>query len=351
MTAAHRIAVIPGDGIGPEVIAAGFEVIAAAARSDGVALRCETLPYGADHYLRTGETLPEPAFARLCDQTDAIFVGALGDPRIPGNEHARDILLGLRFRLDLYINFRPVVLLHPRLTPLRLPDPVIDFVIFRENTEGQYRGSGRAEAVGTPDERQISEEIHTHRGVSRIIEAALSWAKTHGKSRVTMTDKSNAIPFQNIWGRLFAEVGDRYPRIAREHRYVDALAMELVREPGRFQVIVANNLYGDILSDLGAALVGGLGLAASANLHPGRPGLFEPVHGSAPLLAGKDTANPVATVLTGALMLEQLGHPAAARRLEAAVKTVIAEGPCTPDIGGKSGTREVARAIQEALPC
>ncbi|HXE57372.1 MAG TPA: isocitrate/isopropylmalate family dehydrogenase [Gemmatimonadales bacterium] len=345
------MALIPGDGIGPEVVDAGFEVIEAAARREGVSLRTERLPYSADHYLRTGETLPDHAFARLRDETDAIFLGALGDPRVPGNEHARDILLGLRFRLDLYVNFRPVTLLHPSLTPLRLDGTAgrIDFVIFRENTEGQYRGFGRAEHEGTPEERQISEEVHTRRGVERIIEAAFAWARAHGRTRVTMTDKSNAVPWQRIWGRLFAEVGARYPGIQREHRYVDALAMELVREPGRFEVIVANNLYGDILSDLGAGLVGGLGLAASANLHPGRPGLFEPVHGSAPPLAGKDVANPMAAVLTGALMLESLGHPAAARRLEEAVRRVLAEGPRTPDIGGKSGTREVARALREAV--
>ena len=368
----YRIALIPGDGIGPEVVSTGFEVIDAAARRDGIELQSEGLPYSADHYLRTGETLPEQAFNHLRDDVDAIFVGALGDPRVPGNEHARDILLGLRFRLDLYINFRPVVLLHPRLTPLRRfdditssdlrPDqisnrptvqppnrPTIDFVIFRENTEGQYQGFGRVEHAGAPEERQISEEIHTRKGVSRIIEAAFAWARAHGKTRVTMSDKSNAIPFQRIWVQLFDEVGARYPEIKGEHRYVDALAMELVREPERFQVIVANNLYGDILSDLGAGLVGGLGIAASANLHPGRPGLFEPVHGSAPPLAGKNVANPIATVLTGALMLESLGHAATAVRLTGAVRMVVAEGPTTPDLGGTAGTREVADALLQAL--
>lgn len=346
----YRIALIPGDGIGPEVVSAGFEVIDAAARLDGISLRTEALPYSADHYLRTGETLPDQAFARLRDETDAIFVGALGDPRVPGNEHARDILLGLRFRLDLYINFRPVRLLHPRLCPLKGVGQ-LDFTIFRENTEGQYLGMGRAENVGTPDERQISEEIHTRKGVTRIIEAAFAWARDHKKDRVTMSDKSNAVPFQRIWGEVFAQVGAGFPGITREHRYVDALALELVREPERFQVIVANNLYGDILSDLGAGLVGGLGVAASANLHPGRPGLFEPVHGSAPPLAGKNVANPMATVLTGALMLGALGHPATAARLEKAVAAVVADGPTTQDIGGKAGTVEVARAIGEALQC
>jgi 3-isopropylmalate dehydrogenase len=345
----QRIAVIAGDGIGPEVVSATLEVIERAASRDGARLTFEHLPYSADHYLKTGVTLPEEAFQHLRDGVDAIFLGALGDPRVPENEHARDILLGLRFRLDLYINFRPVTLLHPRLTPLKADSSSIDFVVFRENTEGQYQGFGHSESIGTPDEKHVSEEIHTAKGVGRIIEAAFKWAQAHEKNRITLCDKSNAVPFHRIWGRLFAEVGEQYPGISREHRYVDALAMELVREPGRFQVIVTNNLYGDILSDLGAGLVGGLGLAASANLHPGRAGLFEPVHGSAPPLAGKNMANPMAAVLTGALMLESLGFPSAAARLNQAVRAVLAEGPTTPDIGGTAGTRDVAKALLEAI--
>jgi 3-isopropylmalate dehydrogenase len=344
----HHVAVIPGDGIGPEVVAAALEVIERAASLEGAHLALERLPYSADHYLKTGVTLPEDAFRHLRDDVDAIFLGALGDPRVPDNEHARDILLGLRFRLDLFINFRPVTLMHPRLLALKSGGPV-DFVVFRENTEGQYQGFGRSEGVGDPEERHISEEIHTARGVRRIIEAAFTWAEAHGRQQITLCDKSNAVPYHRIWSRLFAEVGEQYPGIAREHRYVDALAMELVRDPGRFQVIVTNNLYGDILSDLGAGLIGGLGMSASANLHPGRAGLFEPVHGSAPPLAGKNVANPMAAVLTGGLMLEALGFPAAAARLERAVRTVLAEGPTTPDIGGSSGTREVAQAILQVV--
>ena len=343
-----RIAVIPGDGIGPEVIAAALPVIEHAARDDGIRLEWEMLPWSAEHYLRTGVTLPEDAFRHLRDDVDAILLGALGDPRVPRNEHARDILLGLRFRLDLYINFRPVALLHPRLTPLK-GEHRIDIAIFRENTEGQYQGFGRAEGVGTADERHVSEEIHTLKGVRRIIEAAFQWAATHGRSRITLCDKANAIEHQRIWATVFGEVGERYPSIQREHRYVDALAMEMVRDPDRFDVIVANNLYGDILSDLGAGLVGGLGLAASANLHPGRAGLFEPVHGSAPPLAGKDAANPMAAILSGALMMESLGYSEAARRLETVVTAVLADGPTTADIGGTAGTAAVAAAMMEAL--
>ena len=342
----HRVAVIAGDGIGPEVIEAAIPIIDRAAKQHGFGILWERLPYSADHYLQTKETLPDAAFRHLRDDVDAILLGAIGDPRVPGNEHARDILLGLRFKLDLYVNFRPVVLLDPDLTPLRLPPAsTIDFVIFRENTEGQYLGRGRDSG-----DEHIAEEVNTGKGVERIIRAAFEWAQRHRKTRVTMSDKSNAIPTHKIWQEKFKAIAAEYPGIQSEHRYVDALALELVREPARFQVIVTNNLYGDILSDLGAGLVGGLGVAASANLHPGRRGgLFEPVHGSAPPLAGKGIANPVAAVLTGALMVEQLGHPDAARNLERAVTQALAAGARTPDLDGKSTTREVAAAIAAGL--
>ena len=340
----HRVAVIPGDGIGPVVIEAAIPIIDRAAAKHNFSIAWERLPYSADHFLKTRETLPDAAFRHLRDDVDAIFLGALGDPRVPGNEHARDILLGLRFKLDLYVNFRPVVLLNPDLTPLKGNSP-IDFVIFRENTEGQYLGRGR-----TSGDEYIAEEVNTGKGVERIIRAAFDWAKTHGRTRVTMSDKSNAIPAHKIWQEKFKAVAAEHRDIEAEHRYVDALALELIRDPSRFQVIVTNNLYGDILSDLGAGLVGGLGVAASTNLHPGRRGgLFEPVHGSAPSIAGKGVANPVAAVLTGALMMEHLGHPAAARDLERAVKEVIAQGIRTPDIGGTATTRAVAEAVAVAL--
>ena len=339
----HHVAVIAGDGIGPEVIAAAIPALDAVAQQGGFALEWERLPYSADHYLKTKETLPDAAFRHLRDDVDAILLGALGDPRVPGNEHARDILLGLRFRLDLYVNFRPVTLLHPSLTPLKTTAP-IDFVIFRENTEGVYLARGKQ----GPDEF-IAEEVNTPRGVERIIRAAFDWAKAHGKTRVTMSDKANAVPAHRLWQEKFKAVAAEFSGITTEHRYVDALAMELVREPQRFEVIVTNNLYGDILSDLGAGLVGGLGLAASANLHPGRAGLFEPVHGSAPPLAGKGVANPIAAILTGALMFEQLGHADAARRVERAVRDALAAGVRTPDLGGKAGTRAAAAAVLERV--
>ena len=335
---------IAGDGIGPEVIEAAIPILERVAVKHGFSLAWERLPYSADHYLRTKETLPDAALRHLRDDVDAIFLGALGDPRVPGNEHARDILLGLRFKLDLYVNFRPVELLHPDLTPLRNSAP-IDFVIFRENTEGQYLGRGRSSG-----DEHIAEEVNTGQGVERIIRAAFEWAKSHAKTRVTMSDKSNAIPTHRIWQDRFETIAQEYPNIAAEHRYVDALALEMVREPQRFQVIVTNNLYGDILSDLGAGLVGGLGIAASANLHPGkRHALFEPVHGSAPALAGKGVANPVAAVLTGGLLFEHLGHPAAAAEVKRAVRKVLSSTVRPPDLGGSAGTKAVAKALSDLV--
>jgi 3-isopropylmalate dehydrogenase len=339
----YHIAVLAGDGIGPEVIAAARDPLERAAARHGFALEWEELPFGADHYLKTKETLPEAAFRHLRDDVDAIFLGAMGDPRVPGNEHARDILLGLRFRLDLYINFRPVTLLHADLTPLRAAAG-IDFVIFRENTEGAYLGRGR---IGGGE--YVAEEVNTAQGVERIIRAAFAWAQAHGKTRVTMSDKANAVPAHRVWQETFRRVAAEFVGIEAEHRYVDALALELVREPQRFQVIVTTNLFGDILSDLGAGLVGGLGLAASANLHPGRAGLFEPVHGSAPPLAGKGVANPMAAVLTGGLMFEQLGYPEAAAALTRAVRDTLAAGVRSPDLGGTASTGEVARAVAERV--
>ena len=335
----YRVATIAGDGIGPEVIGAALPVLQAAAKRHGFALDVEALPYGADHYLATKETLPEHAFTHLRDDVDAILLGAVGDPRVPGNEHARDILLGLRFRLDLYINLRPVQLLHPDLSPLK-NTAAIDFTIFRENTEGVYTGKGRIAG-----DEYIAEEVNTTQGVERIIRAAFEYAVRNGRKRVTMSDKSNAVPAHRIWQSSFKQIAAEFPGIATEHRFVDALAMELVREPQRFEVIVTNNLYGDILSDLGAGLVGGLGIAASANLHPGRAGLFEPVHGSAPPLAGKNVANPFASILTGAMMFRELGQGDAAAELEKAVRDAIAAGVRTPDIGGTTGTRAAAHWV------
>ena len=338
------VAVIAGDGIGPEVVHAAIPLIESAAEIDGLSLDWERLPYGAEHYLATGETLPVPVFDHLKNDVAAIFLGALGDPRVPDNEHARDILLELRFKLDLYINFRPSHLLHPRLTPLKDTEH-IDFVIFRENTAGSYLGLGTSSDVGTPREEQVAHEIHSAAKVERILRAGLQWASEHEKHRITIADKSNAIPAHHLWRRVGEEVAADFSQLEVEYRYVDALAMELVRDPARFDVIITSNLFGDILSDLGAQLVGGLGVAASANLHPGRAGLFEPVHGSAPPLVGTGQANPVGAIVTGALLLRDLGCTHGAQLLEDGVCASVQAGVATPDLGGGATTSEVSQWI------
>jgi 3-isopropylmalate dehydrogenase len=346
-----RIAVIPGDGIGVEVTAQAMRVLACVAEAGQLDIRTDEWDLGAERYLRTGSAISDDEMARLATGYDAIFLGAIGDPRVPDHAHARAILLGLRFRLDLFINLRPVRLYHPSLTPLRDPGAAkIDLVIFRENTEGVYVGMGGTLRKGTADEIAIEEDVNTRKGVERIVRAAFEHARARGRQRVTLTDKANAMPNSGgLYRRVFAEVGAEYDDIEREAVYADALALDLVRRPARYDVIVAPNLFGDVLSDLAAALVGGLGLAPSASLHPGRPGLFEPVHGSAPDLAGSDRANPLAAILTVALLLEQLGRADLAAHVEDAVRNVIAAGETTPDLGGTLGTRAVGDAVCRLL--
>ncbi len=338
-----RIAIIPGDGIGVEVTRQAVKVLRTVADDAGLELELIEWDLGAERYLRTGETITEKEMAELETGYDAIFLGALGDPRVPDHAHARDILLGLRFRLDLYINLRPVRLYDPAFSPLKqVRAEDVDLVIFRENTEGPYVGLGGTFREGTPDEVAIEEDINTRKGVERIIRAAFEFAHANDRRRVTLADKANAMRnVGGLWRRVFGEVAAEYPDVEGEAAYVDALALDLVLRPARYDVIVAANLFGDILSDLAAALVGGLGLAPSANLHPGRPGLYEPVHGSAPDIAGRNRANPLAAVLTSALLLEQLGFRREADRIEAAVRRSIAQRQCTPDLGGRLGTEEV----------
>ena len=345
-----RIAVIPGDGIGVEVTREATETLRAVAARSGKALAFEEFPYGADHFLRTGETLPQQGFDRL-KTFDAILLGALGDPRVPDNRHAADILLGLRFRLDLYVNHRPVRLLDERLCPLKgrkVED--VDFVIFRENTEGLYAGVGGFFKKGTPDEIATQEDINTRKGVERILRHAFEWARAHGRKRVLMSDKSNALTYgHDLWQRAFREIAGEYPDIEPSHMYVDALAMQLVKDPSPFEVIVACNMFGDILSDLGAQIQGGLGLAASANLHPGRIGLFEPVHGSAPKYAGQGVANPIGAILSAAMLLDTVGRPEEARSVENAVAECVRTGKTTRDLGGSLSTSEMGAEIRKRL--
>jgi len=337
-----RIAVIAGDGIGAEVTREAIKVLSAATLGGEHRLDFTEFDWGAERFLRDGTTLPQGAVGMLRRDFDAILFGAVGDPRVPSNKHAADILLGLRAKLDLYVNLRPVELFDDSLTPLRgRGTSDVNFFVIRENTEGLYVGVGGHFARGTPNEVAVQEDVNTRKGVERIIRYAFEFARARRLGRICMCDKSNAIAFgHELWQRVFAEVRPEYTDIESRHLYVDTLAMELVRDPSQFRVIVTCNLFGDILSDLGAQLAGGLGLAPSGNIHPGKISLFEPVHGSAPNIAGKNLANPSGAVLASALMLDHLGMSQAAEALRGAVRAAVRAKQTTTDIGGSLGTRE-----------
>ena len=339
-----RIAVIPGDGIGKEVTPVAVNVIKAAVAHHHRPIEFVEFDWGADKYLREHITLPDGAVEMLRDEFDAILFGALGDPRVPRNQHAADILLGLRFKLDLFVNARPTQLFHQRLTPLkdRIPND-IRLVIFRENTEGIYVGAGGFFKKDTPDEIATQEDINSRKGVQRIIRYAFEYTRSHKLRRLCMSDKSNAMTFAgDLWQRVFKSVRVEFPEIESRHLYIDTLSMELVRDPRQFDVIVTNNLFGDIISDLAAQLAGGLGLAPSGNIHPGSTSLFEPVHGSAPNIAGKGIANPFGSVLAAGMMLEFLGWHDEAHLLKQSVKAALHDQINTPDLHGSKQTHEVS---------
>jgi len=323
----------------------------------GAEVETSQFDWGADRYLADGVTVPPDGFAMLERDFDAILAGAFGDPRVRSNIHAKEILLGMRFRMDLYANVRPVRLLDAALCPLKGIEPRdIDFVVIRENTEGVYTDAGGVFKQGTPDEIAVQEDINTRKGVERIIRYAFEYAERHPKQdgsprqRVLMCDKSNAMTHAGgLWQRVFKEIGGEYPQIKAEHMYVDALCMQMVRDPRPFDVIVTNNMFGDIITDLAAGLQGGLGVAASGNIHPGKTSMFEPVHGSAPLIAGKNLANPFGTILTAAMMLGHLGLTQEANKIVAAVLEAVRQKKTTPDIGGSLGTREVGEWVANAV--
>jgi 3-isopropylmalate dehydrogenase len=346
-----RIAVIPGDGIGVEVTAEAVRTLLAIAETTGDRIDLLPFDWGAERYLKEGVTLPKGSLERLKGEFDAILFGALGDPRIPDNRHAADILLGMRFGLDLYVNYRPIKLLDEKLCPLkgaRVED--VDFVFFRENTEGLYVMMGGHLKKDTEDEVATEIDLNTRKGVERIIRHAFEFAKARGQKSVVMGDKSNVlIHAHDLWQRVFKAVAKEHEGIQARHLLVDNLALQLVRDPKQFEVIVTSNMFGDILTDLAAALQGGLGMAASGNIHPGRVSLFEPVHGSSPAMAGKDVANPMGSILTAALMLEHLGWDEEASRVEAAVRAAVKADETTADIGGRLGTRAVGDKIVSRL--
>jgi 3-isopropylmalate dehydrogenase len=349
VSSARKIAVIPGDGIGKEVIPQAVKVIEAT----GAPVNLTYFDWGADRYLKDKTTVPPDGFAMLGRDFDAILAGAFGDPRVHSNLHAKEILLGMRWQMDLYANVRPVRLLDASLCPLKGIEPKdLDFVVIRENTEGVYLDRGNITGQGTEDEVAIQEDINTAKGVRRVIRYAFEYCLRHKKAdgtqrtRVLMCDKSNAMTYAGgLWQRSFKEISAEYPQIKPEHMYVDALCAAMVRDPRPFDVIVTNNMFGDILTDLAAGLQGGLGMAASGNIHPGKTSMFEPVHGSAPPLAGKNVANPLGAILTAAMMLDHLGFPEAAHKIDAAVLEGVRQKKTTQDAGGKMGTTEVGEWV------
>jgi 3-isopropylmalate dehydrogenase len=347
MTKTKRIAVVPGDGIGKEVIPNALEVV----RVSGAAVEFTTFDWGADRYLIDGTTIPADGFHMLARDFDAIFVGALGDPRVPTNIHAKEILLGMRFKMDLYANVRPVKLLDASLCPLKNATPDdINFTVIRENTEGVYMDMGGNFKMGTPEEVATQEDINTRKGVERVIHFAFKYARDNGRKKVMMSDKSNVMTYAGgLWQRVFKDVAQQYPEIQTQHMYVDALCLQMVRDPRSLDVIVTNNMFGDIVTDLAAALQGGLGMAASGNIHPGRTSMFEPVHGSAPPIAGKNMANPMGSILTAAMMLAHLGLTTEAQKIENAVLEAVREKKTTVDVGGSLGTKECAAWIAERV--
>jgi 3-isopropylmalate dehydrogenase len=352
----YRIAVIPGDGIGPEVTDEALKVLDAVSGATGAAFDTKTYPFGGDHYLATGEVFPDEAFAEVSGM-DAVLLGAIGDPRVETGMLERGIVGRLRFELDLYVNLRPIRLYAEHLCPIKGKGPDdVDMVIVRENTEDLYTGLGGFLRKGTPHEVAVQELVFTRRGVERIIRYAFETARLRGKRRkLTLVDKANAVRAFDLWRRTFEEVGREYPDVERDSAYIDAACMWMVKNPEWFDTVVTSNVFGDIITDLGAMIQGGMGLAASANIHPGRVSMFEPIHGSAPRHAKQNKANPLAAIMAAQLMLDFLGEETSARAIEDVVArllrdrvipSVAADGAITTRDMGDLVAREVAEELR-----
>jgi 3-isopropylmalate dehydrogenase len=364
------IGVIPGDGVGPEVVREGLAILADAAARESFSYDLRHFDLGGERYLRTGEVLPDAELEglRACD---ALFLGAVGHPDVPPGVLEKGILLRLRFAFHQYVNLRPVRLYPGVETPIKKKGPDdIDMVVVRENNEDRYVGAGGFTRKGTPEEVAIQTSINTRAGVERCLRFAFELARSRASDRtfrglgdadrkggklgqVTLVAKTNVLTFaHDLWMRAFTEVSRDYPEIKADYQHVDACCMRMVVSPERFDVIATTNMFGDIITDLGAVLQGGMGLAASGNLNPARgaPSMFEPVHGSAPDIAGQGIANPIAAILSVAMLLDHLGVPRAAVRVRRAVARVLAAGePRTPDLGGNAATADVGRAVRQAL--
>ena len=349
----HHIAVIPGDGIGREVVPEGIRVTEAAARRRGVELVWEHFPWSCESYHREGWMMPPDGLDRLAG-FDAIFLGAVGFPGVPDHVSLWGLLIPIRRRFRQYVNLRPVRVLAGMVSPLRGRGPEdIDFYVVRENNEGEYSEIGGRLYENTDHEMAMQQSIFTRRGVDRILEYAFGLARSRTAKHVTSATKSNGIIHtMPYWDERFAAMAERYPDVRTSRYHVDILAANFVLHPDWFDVVVGSNLFGDILSDLGPAIAGTIGIAPSANINPERefPSMFEPVHGSAPDIAGQGVANPIGQIWSGAMMLEHLGHPEAAADVVAAIERVLeGDGPKTPDLGGRARTADLGRAVEEAL--
>jgi 3-isopropylmalate dehydrogenase len=348
---AYKIAVLPGDGIGPEVTREAVETLRLIGEIRGFALDFTDYPFGADHYMKTKETFPPSALEELRGQ-NAILLGAIGDPRLPVGMLERAIISGIRFGLDLYVNLRPIKLFAADLCPLKGKTPEhIDMMVVRENTEDVYAGIGGFLKKGTPDEVAVQEMIFTRKGVERVIRYAFDLARSRGKARkLTLVDKANAVGAMDIWTRAFEEVGGEYQDITRDHAYIDAACMWMVKNPESFDTIVVSNMFGDILTDLGAAIQGGMGIAASGNIHPGRVSMFEPIHGSAPKHAGKDVASPIGSILAAQMLLAYLGEHDGAALVEESVAELFATGKLrSAGTDSGVGTREQGELVRSLI--
>ncbi len=348
----HEIAVLPGDGIGEEVVAQALRVMDAALEGEDVRVERTVYPHGADHYLATGEAMPASVLEEMGTK-EAILLGAIGDPRVETGLLERAIIWGVRQRFDLYVNLRPIKLYAEHLCPLKgkTPDDV-DMVVIRENTEDAYAGLGGILREGTPYEVATAVMIYTRNGVERVIRYAFETAAARNKNgapKVTLVDKANAIRAQDIWTRVFAEVASEYPKVETDHAYIDAACMWMVKNPEWFDVVVTPNLFGDILTDLGAMVQGGMGIAASGNIHPGRVSMFEPIHGSAPKYRGQNCANPIATIEAARMLLDHLGETTAAGRIGRAVRRVLETGKIRSLSAGVHKTDEVGDIVLAAI--
>jgi 3-isopropylmalate dehydrogenase len=345
----YDIAVIGGDGIGPEVTREAMKVLDACAEVYGFQVRRTEYPFGSEHYLKTKEIFPDEAFEEV-KRKNAIFLGAIGDPRLPVGMIEYGIIAKMRFELDLYANVRPIKLMDERLCPLKSKGPKdVDMIIVRENTEGAYVGMHGFAHKGQAHEVSSQTMVYTRAGTERVIRFAFELARTHGRKQVTLIDKANAVRAHDLWTRVFAEVSAEYPEIKTDHAYIDAACMWMVKNPEWFDVAVTPNLLGDIITDLGAMVQGGMGVAASGNIHPGQVSLFEPIHGSAPKHAGKNVASPVAAIFATSMMLDYLGQKEAAASVEAAVAELFRSGRLRGVGTGEHPTTEVGDLVAGEL--